>query len=283
MDYLKPFDSLSAKVPALGRGGRVLTTLVLAVLLLASGCAHKVNMGPDGRYHSAREMAAIRKKAREERRIARGVEKARQARARDNARRYAAGQRKGNSRNYPPSQYVSPDQATPELIRVARTYTGTPYRGGGTTRLGMDCSGLLSTTFQEVGLDIPRTSNDQASSGPDVALADVRPGDLVFFATDGGGSRRISHVGMVTEIRKPREDVQFIHSSSSLGVKEDNLYWKYWQNTYVKAVRPRLVPRNTLIASPASPTNTPTSASPPGPSLPGLPGLPAIINEVLKP
>lgn len=276
MHCLKSPDSLVAKLPVLGRGGRLLTTLLVAVLLLASGCARKVNMGPDGKYYSAREMAAIRKKERAERRIARGVEKARQARAKENARRYAS-QRKGRSA---PSQYVSPDQATPELIRVARTYTGTPYRSGGTTRLGMDCSGLLSTTFQEVGLDIPRTSNDQASSGPDVSLADVRPGDLVFFATDGGGSRRISHVGMVTEIRKPREDVQFIHSSSSLGVKEDNLYWKYWQNTYVKAVRPRLVPRNTLTAPN---TNTSSSSAPaaPAPQVPaGLQALPTIINGV---
>ncbi len=216
--------------------GRVARLAVWALLIGAlglGGCARKLNQWHDGKYYSAREIA---KKKREERRIARGVEKARIARASG-----GASPRSGRA----PSRYAgSPTEAAAGLIRTARTYTGTPYRSGGTTRLGMDCSGLLSTTFQETGFEIPRTSNEQSTFGDDLRPTELRPGDLLFFATDGGTSRRISHVGLVTETPNVAlSDVLFIHASSSLGVKEDNLKIPYWQRAYVKAVRPRLVPR----------------------------------------
>ena len=125
------------------------------------------------------------------------------------------------------------DERTLNVIRAARTYTGTPYRWGGTTRSGMDCSGLLVTAFERCGLDLPRTSAEQSQAGRLVSLYNVAPGDLVFFATKG---RRISHVGMVTEVRS-KDDVQFIHSSSSLGVIESNLFSDYYRKNFVKARR----------------------------------------------
>ncbi len=232
--------------------------LLWSVLLLVGGCksGQKVNQWSDGKYYSAREIA---QKKRDQRRIDRGVAKAKDARARENARNNARAaqarareaQRRAGGGNSGGGQMAGPATGAPattrqaaELIRVARTYTGTPYRSGGTTRLGMDCSGLISTTFQEAGYDLPRTSGDQSTFGADVPTAQVRPGDLLFFATDGNGSRRVSHVGMVTEVRGPQQ-VQFIHSSSSLGVKEDNLYIPYWQRCFLKASRPNLVARGT--------------------------------------
>ena len=125
------------------------------------------------------------------------------------------------------------DERTLNVIAAARTYTGTPYRWGGTTRSGMDCSGLLVTAFERCGLTLPRTSAEQSQSGRLVSLYDVAPGDLVFFAIKG---RRISHVGMVTEIRG-KDDVQFIHASSSLGVIESNLFSDYYRKNFVKARR----------------------------------------------
>ena len=119
-------------------------------------------------------------------------------------------------------------------IKEARSFIGTPYRWGGTSRAGMDCSGLLVTAFRRSGIDLPRTSDEQSKTGSLVSLHEVTPGDLVFFALRG---RRISHVGMVTEVRD-KEDVRFIHASSSLGVIESNLFSDYYRKNFVKARRP---------------------------------------------
>jgi cell wall-associated NlpC family hydrolase len=123
-----------------------------------------------------------------------------------------------------------------KVIQVARTYIGTPYRYGGTSRKGIDCSGLLCTTFQAVNITLPRPSYEQAEYGQEVRLRDVRPGDLVFFS-EKKSSNRVSHAGMVTEVNGP-DDVTFIHASTSRGVIEDNLYKEYYQKIFVKAVRP---------------------------------------------
>lgn len=122
------------------------------------------------------------------------------------------------------------------IIQTARSYIGTPYKWGGTTRAGMDCSGLLYNSFMVVGVAIPRTSRDQARYGTKVSFYDLRPGDLVFFAGKKG-SRKVTHVGMVTEV-KDKHNVQFIHASSSLGVVENNIYSNYYRGIFVKARRP---------------------------------------------
>lgn len=122
------------------------------------------------------------------------------------------------------------------IIQTARSYIGTPYKWGGTTRAGMDCSGLLYNSFMVAGIAIPRTSGDQARFGQKVSFYDLRPGDLVFFAGKKG-SRKVTHVGMVTEV-KDKHNVQFIHASSSLGVIENNIYSRYYRSIFVKARRP---------------------------------------------
>ena len=98
----------------------------------------------------------------------------------------------------------------------------------------MDCSGLLVTAFRHGGIELPRTSAEQSKTGSLVSLHEVTPGDLVFFALRG---RRVSHVGMVTEVRG-KKDVRFIHASSSLGVIESNLFSDYYRKNFVKARRP---------------------------------------------
>ncbi len=122
-----------------------------------------------------------------------------------------------------------------KVIAEARTYIGTPYKYGGTSRVGMDCSGLLCNSFRTVDVSLPRTSHDQSNAGKEVKMKDLLPGDLVFFAT-GNKKRKITHVGMVTEV-KARKDVKFIHASSSLGVIETNLYADYYQKRYRTARR----------------------------------------------
>ena len=124
------------------------------------------------------------------------------------------------------------------VIETARSYTGVPYRWGGTTRVGMDCSGLLCTSFQSIDVPLPRTSEEQSRYGKKVKLKHIREGDLVFFGANRF-SNEVTHVGMVTEVISD-EEVRFIHASTSLGVTENNLYSDYFQKIFIKAVRPPL-------------------------------------------
>ena len=104
------------------------------------------------------------------------------------------------------------------VIQTARSYTGVPYRFGGMNRAGIDCSGLLYHSFRSVKIRLPRQSKDQARTGKKVRLKNLQPGDMVFFAT-GRRKNRISHAGIVTEVRGKR-NVRFIHASTNRGVTE---------------------------------------------------------------
>ncbi|MBT1705924.1 C40 family peptidase [Chryseosolibacter indicus] len=127
------------------------------------------------------------------------------------------------------------DEKVERVIHTARTYVGTPYRYGGTTRSGMDCSGLLLNSFKAIKLDLPRSSEAQSKIGVEVKMKDLQPGDLVFFAT-GKKKRKITHVGLVTE-RDGRNNIKFIHASSSLGVVETNIEAEYYQKRFRGARR----------------------------------------------
>lgn len=120
------------------------------------------------------------------------------------------------------------------VVRTALSYTGTRYRYGGTTRKGMDCSGLLYVAFQQHDVPLPRVSRDMADEGRRVRVPQLRKGDLLFFKTTRRGGK-INHVGLVVEVAG--DDVKFIHSTTSRGVIVSSLREGFWNYAFVKANR----------------------------------------------
>lgn len=121
-----------------------------------------------------------------------------------------------------------------KLVSTARSYKGTPYKWGGINRQGLDCSGLLYCSFSAIGKDLPRTSEAQKKTGKKIKLKQLQPGDLLFFAT-GKRKRKVTHVGLVTEVKS--DQIYFIHSSTSRGVVESNLFQDYYFNRFRLARR----------------------------------------------
>jgi len=116
-----------------------------------------------------------------------------------------------------------------QLLGYFTDWEGTPYRLGGNSRNGIDCSAFVRNAYHNVfNVKVPRTTLGQATLGYSVEKNELLPGDLVLFKT----SRSVRHVGVVVNGNK------FMHVSEKRGViisALDNIYWrkKYW-----KAVRP---------------------------------------------
>uniref|UniRef100_I2Q0C6 Cell wall-associated hydrolase, invasion-associated protein n=1 Tax=Desulfovibrio sp. U5L TaxID=596152 RepID=I2Q0C6_9BACT len=116
------------------------------------------------------------------------------------------------------------------IMRLAEPYFGAPYRLGGDTASGIDCSGLTKAVFAKCGVDLPRQSRLQAGLGTPVGATELAPGDLLFFATDP--SVGISHVGIYLGGGK------MLHSSPRRGgVGVDRLAGTDYERWFVAARR----------------------------------------------
>lgn len=119
-----------------------------------------------------------------------------------------------------------------ELIGSAMGLLGIAYRYGGTSvSTGFDCSGFMQHIFKRaMGINLPRTSAEQARMGAPVARSQLQPGDMVFFRTLGGS--RISHVGLYIGNNR------FIHAPrTGKNIEITSLSHKYWSGKYAFARR----------------------------------------------
>jgi cell wall-associated NlpC family hydrolase len=116
-----------------------------------------------------------------------------------------------------------------QALDIARRFMGTPYRWGGETpATGFDCSGLMQYAFKQLGVDIPRVSQDQFRSGTPVPREALQPGDLVFFQRGGD----VHHVGMYVGGNS------FLHAPRSGDVvKVTSLSEPHYANGYAGARR----------------------------------------------
>lgn len=124
---------------------------------------------------------------------------------------------------------IQPAQATPQLVSLLyqqhQLWQGTPYRLGGNSRRGIDCSAFVQVTYREIlEIDLPRTTRDQVNSGQRISRAALQAGDLIFF-------RKGNHVGIYLEKHK------FLHASTTRGVIISDLKNSYWTRHYWQAIR----------------------------------------------
>jgi peptidoglycan DL-endopeptidase LytE len=124
------------------------------------------------------------------------------------------------------------------LVKVAKSFAGAPYRYGGDSVRGLDCSAFVRKMYEIFNIDLPRSAKEQFCSGPRVNKEDLLTGDLVFFKTKRF-AKYPTHVGIYLG------DDMFIHASSTLkrGVKVDRLSDSYYEKAYTGAVRLKAPPQ----------------------------------------
>lgn len=121
------------------------------------------------------------------------------------------------------------EQPGQRAVYAAFRQLGTPYRYGGTTPDGFDCSGLVQYAYGRAGIAVPRTTGQQLRHAHPVSLSSLQPGDLLFFRLS---PRKVSHVGIYAG------GGRFIHApSSGKEVSYANLNDPFWRQRVIAAGR----------------------------------------------
>ena len=114
-------------------------------------------------------------------------------------------------------------------VRIATSLLGSPYRYGGSSPSGFDCSGLVYYSYRRAGIQVPRTTYAQLNAADRVRIRDLAAGDLLFFKL---GRQPVSHVAIYTG------NGQFIHApSSGKRVSYGSMSDVYWKNRLIAAGR----------------------------------------------
>lgn len=117
-----------------------------------------------------------------------------------------------------------------ELVNLATELVGSPYRFGGTSPSGFDCSGFVMFVYSQFGISLPHTEAGQLASGPAVSADDLQPGDIVVFANTYQAG--LSHSGIYVG------DGRFVHAGNERsGVLVSSLWDGYWGQHFVGASR----------------------------------------------
>lgn len=119
-----------------------------------------------------------------------------------------------------------------KLLSTAESHLGTPYRYAGKTPGGFDCSGFVGYCYRStLGIETPASSSLYVNYGIPINKDSARPGDVICFQGYKSRGTTPGHVGIITEITA--DDIIFIHSSSSHGIRFDSLSQDYYTQRYL--------------------------------------------------
>lgn len=127
-----------------------------------------------------------------------------------------------------PTRTLRHSDVVSQLEKAHSEWRGTPYRLGGTTKRGVDCSAFVQITMRDyLRQTVPRSTDTQIRTGKRIRTNQLAPGDLVFFRT----GRRTLHVGIYMN------EGRFLHASTSSGVMISRLNEPYWSRRFLQARR----------------------------------------------